>query len=417
MPDFGNVQASPVEDLLMSSQGPNAKNTAISVVIASNSTTASQAQGTPQLQEPSSNAVNPSTTSLDAQQLNLSGSGVPVGTEMAISVSELIHSDPTRTHVPQPQRPPSNAVHQPTTALDVQTLSAPVQPADGHMVLAEPVHNLIPDVVVNYTPAATRLLNTDGLTSSPRTHVGIEGKTTNGDARAQSAQSLLNGAESSSTGPQASTTVNESNPQTFSGKTNFAYGTSTPTPFLGTDNRLGLLSGTQTLSATSDSQDKLPSDQTLSLVSSPAYGSGTSTSAQNLPISITQVLYGSSSTASLLFRPSATPSISKEPSPLTISGQTVTANSLGQYSIDNQTLTPGGVITVSGSKIWLAPNASELIIGTSTEALGPSVSASLGSGPKGTEVQKFTGNALGASDGLWSSSTMLLVSFLLLLWV
>ena len=288
--------------------------------------------------------------------------------------------------------------------------------------VAEPVPQLIPGAaLVNHIPVTTRLSNTDVLISSPRTHIGNEGKMTHGGTdlanAAHSVQSLLNGAKSSSTGPQVSTTASGSNLQTPNDKPNLAYGTSTSTPLLSVDSRPGLLSGTQTVPATSDSQDKLSSDQTLSLVSSPAYGSGTSTSAQSLPISITQVLHDSGSTASLLFRPTATPSISKQPSPLTISGQTVTANSLGQYSIDNQTLTPGGVITVSGSKISLAPNASDLIIGTSTEALGPSVSANLGSGPKGTEVQKFTGNALGASDGLWSSSTMLLVSFLLLLWI
>ena len=364
MPDVIFIQASPVDELLTTDRGPGTKSSAISVTIASNNTTAGQAQGTPQLQGPSSNAVHPSTTSLDPQQLGVLGPG-----SLGVAVDAL------------------------------------------------PVPNLIPNVLVAHTPAATRLLNTDVPTSSPRTHAGIEGKMTNGDVRSQSAQSLLSGAKSSSTGPQASTTVSGSNLQNPNDKTNFAYGTSTSTPSLDMDSRLGLPSGTQTILATSDSQDELPSDQTVSLVSSPGHGSGTSTSAQSFPISITQVLHDSGSTASLLFRPAATPSISKEPSPLMISGQTVTANSLGQYSIDNQTLTPGGVITVSGSKISLAPNASDLIIGTSTEALGPSVSAYLGAGPKGTEVQKFTGNALGARDGLWSSSMMLLMSFLLLLWI
>ena len=357
MDDVVLKSGSPGDGMWSSSHGPNTETSAVSFASTSNSTTASQTQGSHQAEGPSSRAD---------YQLTL---------------------DMNRVHA-----------------------------------VAEPVPELIPGAaLVNHMPVTTGLSNTDVLTSSPSTHVGNEGKMTHGGTRlanaAHSGQSLLNGAKSSSTGPQTSTTVSGSNQQVPSGKPNLAHGTSTSTPFLGMDSRPGLLSGTQTITATSDSQDELPSEEILALLSNPAYGSGTSTSAQSLPISITQVLHGSGFAASLLFRPTATPSISKEPSLLTISGQTVTANSLGQYSFDNQTLTPGGVITVSGSKISLVPNASELIIGASTEALGPSVSASLGSGPKGTEVQKFTGNALGASDGMWSSSIMLMVSFLLLLWV
>ena len=368
MPDVVLAHASPVDDLMISNQGPNTKRSAISVASAFNNSTASQAQETCQPEGPSSNAVRPSTNFLGPQRL------------------DDAHSQ--------------------------------IVPAGHSPVAAEPVAELIPgDTLVNHMPAAKGLLNTDVLASSLRTDVGIEGKTTNGDTGAQSTHSLLNDAKSSSTGPQASTTVNGSDQQTPSGTTNFAHGTSTSTTFLGMDSRPGLLSGKQIIPATSDSQDELFPTQILPLVSGPALGSDTSTSAQALLTSITQVLHDSDSTASLLFRPSATPSISKQPSPLTISGQTVTANSLGQYAIDDQTLTPGGVITVSGSKISLAPHASGLVIGKSTETLGPSITANLSSGPEGTDVQKFTANALGAKDGLWSSSTMLLVSFLLLLWL
>ena len=270
MPDVVLAHASPVDELLNSSQGPNTNSLAISVMIASNSTTARQAQGTPQPKGSLSYTVHPSTASLDAQ-----GPGVNVKLESLGS--------------------------------------------EGADIEAEPVQYLIP--------------------------------------------------------------------------------------------------GSQTIPATSDSQDHLLPDQTPFLVSSTVLGSGTSASAQAPLTSITHVLHKSDSTASLLSLPTASPDFSKQPSPLTISGQTVTANSFGRYPIASQTLTPGGVITVSGSRISLAPNASDLIIGTSTEALGPSVTAKLGSGPNGTEVQQFTGHALGARDGLWSSSMMLLVSFLLLLWI
>ena len=368
MPDVVLAHASPVDDLMISNQGLNAKRSAISVASAFNNSTASQAQETCQPEGPSSNAVHPSTTSLGLHHL----------------------------YNPDSQ----------------------ITPPNGAAVVAEPVAALIPgDALVNHISATTELLNTDVLASSPRTDVGIKGKMTNGDAGAQSTQSLLNDAEGSSTGPQASTTVSGSNQQNPSGITKFGLGTSTSTPFLGMDSRPSLLSGTQIIPATSDSQDEPFPTQILPLVSGSALGSDTSTSAQALLTSITQVLHDSSSTTSLLFRPTATPGISKQLSPLTISGHTVTANSLGQYAIDDQTLTPGGVITVSGSKISLAPHASGLIIGKSTETLGPSITANLSSGPEGTDVQKFTANALGARDGLWSSSTMLLVSFLLLLWL
>ena len=342
MPGDTIVDVRPVDNLLDSSQGPNTESPALSFMVASNSTTDSQAQG---------------------------------------------------TH--QPQRPSSNAVHQPQSALDdldITTLTA------GNIVTTA-------ELAQNHIPGNALLIN------SPRTHVGVQGKMANGDARAQSTQSLLNGAKGSS---HASTTVSVSTPD---GKTSFAYGTATTTPSLGMDGRLGLVSGTQTIPATSDSRDELLSDRILALISSPALGSDSSTSPQALLTSMTPVLNDSSSTASLLFSPIATPSNSNRPLPLTISRQTVTINSLGQYFIDNETLTRGGVITVSGSKISLAPNASDLIIGTSTDALGSSVTANRGSGSNGTEVQKFTGYALGARDGLWSSSMILLVSFLLMLWI
>ena len=361
MPYFRNLKASPVDELKPSSQGLNIESSANLVPLASSSTIASQAQGTR-----------------------------------------------------QPQGLSSEGVHNTLEPWSCQAMC--VASEEGADVESEHVDALIPShAVVTPVSTASKLSNTYVLTSSARTQVGTEGKMTSRDARPQSTQSLLNGIQSSNTGPQASPTMSGSNLQTPSGKTDVAYGTSTSRPFLGIDSRPGILSGTQTIPATSVSQDELPSDRSVSLVS--ALGYGTSTSAQNLPISITQVLHTSDSTSSLLFGPTATPPIPNRPSPFTTSVQTVTSNTLGQYSIDHQTLTPGGVIMVSGSKISLAPNASELIIGTSTEALNPSISAHLGSGSNGTEVQQFTGYAMGATDGLWSSSSMLLISFLLMLWI
>ena len=49
---------------------------------------------------------------------------------------------------------------------------------------------------------------------------------------------------------------------------------------------------------------------------------------------------------------------------------TFTADSSSQFVIDGQTLTPNGVITVSGTPISLGPDGSTVVIAGSTEALG-----------------------------------------------
>ena len=54
---------------------------------------------------------------------------------------------------------------------------------------------------------------------------------------------------------------------------------------------------------------------------------------------------------------------------MTFDGQTFTADAQGDFTIDGQTLTPGGVITVSGTPISEANGATDVVIGTSTEAL------------------------------------------------
>ena len=54
---------------------------------------------------------------------------------------------------------------------------------------------------------------------------------------------------------------------------------------------------------------------------------------------------------------------------MTFGGQTFTADSASDFVIDGQTLTPGGMITVSGTPISDAAGATDVVIGTSTEAL------------------------------------------------
>ncbi|KAG6999235.1 hypothetical protein G7Y79_00036g071910 [Physcia stellaris] len=102
----------------------------------------------------------------------------------------------------------------------------------------------------------------------------------------------------------------------------------------------------------------------------------------------------------------SSPSVTAAPV-LTINNQPVTANSASEYIIQGQTLIPGGpAITVSGTPISLAPSASDVVVGSSTEALGSIImggfgpsdatAGSIGSGSANsttTTPEAFTGGA------------------------
>ena len=63
------------------------------------------------------------------------------------------------------------------------------------------------------------------------------------------------------------------------------------------------------------------------------------------------------------------------------------------------TLTPGGAVTVSGTRVSLEAGDTGVVVGTSTEALGPLITAGLGSGPGGngtSGVKPFTGGGVKA---------------------
>ena len=58
------------------------------------------------------------------------------------------------------------------------------------------------------------------------------------------------------------------------------------------------------------------------------------------------------------------------PAPVvTIAGSAVTANSASQFEVNGQTLSPGGVITVAGQQISLAPSGNAIVYGDSTQAI------------------------------------------------
>jgi len=105
------------------------------------------------------------------------------------------------------------------------------------------------------------------------------------------------------------------------------------------------------------------------------------------------------------------------PPPLTIGAQIVTANSLNQYIVGGQTLTPGGVITVSGTRVSLSADETAVVVGSSTEGLGGYIIGGFGgsggngsnSGGNGTGTQGFKGGAIksGQKLSLWTEGTLM----------
>ena len=54
---------------------------------------------------------------------------------------------------------------------------------------------------------------------------------------------------------------------------------------------------------------------------------------------------------------------------LTVESQTLTADSLGRYSVNGQFFTPGGAVTLSGASTSLAPSATALVVASRTTSL------------------------------------------------
>jgi hypothetical protein len=74
---------------------------------------------------------------------------------------------------------------------------------------------------------------------------------------------------------------------------------------------------------------------------------------------------------------------------VTIGGQIMTENSDSAFVIGSQTIVPGGpAITVSGTRMSVAPGATDIIIGTQVVPIGGGVNAS----PTDTAIQSaYTG--------------------------
>ncbi len=314
------------------------------------------------------------------------------------------------------QGPSFTAVNVPKTALDalpiplVPDIATQQRPDD-----AVAAKDLLDPTTQSFQIATTSLSTTNTDTSITMIPVGNGPEIADQTARSLSVQSAPKVAKVSSSTLQPSTTTARSILKTPSKIALPHYDINTPMSTLPIEARPGFLSNTHTITLNSRSQDIFSSSQTLSPNTTVALGSGIPLIVLFIQTSGTQALPVSVSSIPLSSYASITPKSSKKTIQLIKSEETMKANSLGQFHNNTQTLTPGSFITISGSTISLAPGKSAIVVGTSTRPLTPSVAASIGSSPNGTEVQKFANNGVGARDELWSSSILLLVAFAVLL--
>ncbi|MCJ1395104.1 Mucin-21 [Xylographa bjoerkii] len=77
----------------------------------------------------------------------------------------------------------------------------------------------------------------------------------------------------------------------------------------------------------------------------------------------------------------------------TFNSSTYTANSASDFVIGNQTLVPGAVVTVSGTPISLGPGATDVVVGTKTEALGGYIISQFGGGVPTNTINPSPGAA------------------------
>ena len=123
----------------------------------------------------------------------------------------------------------------------------------------------------------------------------------------------------------------------------------------------------------------------------------------NIDVSGTPISYPSAGTAALIgtsTEPFSFATVTGADTPvITFDGSTYTADASSDFIIDGQTLSPGSVITISGTPVSYAAAATDVVIGTSTEPVGVGnlIMSGLSNGPNGpanTSVVQFTGDAL-----------------------
>lgn len=122
----------------------------------------------------------------------------------------------------------------------------------------------------------------------------------------------------------------------------------------------------------------------------------------NIDVSGTPITYPSAGTAVMIGTSTEPFSFATvtgaDPPVITFDRSTYTADTSSDFIIDSQTLAPGGVITIGGTPISYAAAGKDVVIGTSTEAVGiGNLMRGLGNGPDGPankSVVQFTGDAL-----------------------
>ena len=103
---------------------------------------------------------------------------------------------------------------------------------------------------------------------------------------------------------------------------------------------------------------------------------------------------------------------------MTFAGSAITADSASAFEIAGQTLTKGGVVTISGTPVSYAGNGGDVVVGSSTEGLGGVIMSGFGGemgGARQTESANangtvFQGNAQGQRNSNLSSALGALIA-------
>lgn len=93
---------------------------------------------------------------------------------------------------------------------------------------------------------------------------------------------------------------------------------------------------------------------------------------------------------------------------ITFGGSTYTADAASDFIIAGQTLTPGGVITVSGTPISYASSGSDVVVGGTTESVGLATYIINGFGPAETGVGNGSEPFLGVADATFMPGWLML---------
>ena len=380
-----------IKGLMTPEQVPNIDCPVASLPSAFERSTSSQVQSVLRPQHPSSTALHVSTTSLGAKkgawmdkrgafvipstygekklrQLYQSGDVMATAADLLTPTSTQSSQVATTSTLTNDPLASSNGLFTSTTTQSSQTAATSTLPTDS---LASSNGILTPTTTQSSQIAATSPLTSDPPPANSNSiSVSTHGNTNTPNVQSQNTVSVPRLAESSSATPRPSTTTDMSNIQNPKSNLALTHSTVISSPFSAIASKPDLTPSTGTITASSKLQTSSPSSQALAFDST--------------------ILVA------------AKPASSKTPPLLTIGGQTVTANSLSQYNIDGQILTPGGVVTVSSTVISLASDDIDAIIGTKTEALRPHSTGGLRSDSTVTTrpvlmlgTQTLTSNSLG----------------------